>query len=45
MCLPEINEKKAMHLKENKQEYIGVLGGRKGKGEIMKLYYNLKKQN
>lgn len=35
-------EKEAMSLKQNKEQYIGELGGKKGKGEMMWLYYNLK---
>ena len=31
-----------MNLKENKEEYMGRYKGRKGKGEMLQLYYHLK---
>lgn len=33
----------AMDIKENKKGYMGGFGGRKGKGKLMQLLYNLKK--
>lgn len=35
-------EKEAMILKESKKGFTGGLGGRKWRGELMQLYYNLK---
>jgi hypothetical protein len=36
-----INEKDGMYFKGKKERYIGWFLGRKRKGKIIKLYYNL----
>lgn len=33
--------KEAIDFKKSKEGYMGRLGGMKGKGEIMQLYFNL----
>lgn len=37
-----ISEKEAKHLKDTKKKYMGRFRERKGKGEMILLYYNLK---
>lgn len=37
ICLCNNNEKEAMNLKEIKERYMGGLGGKKGKGEMIIL--------
>ena len=34
MCIIINENKEAMHLKESKQEYMGMFGGRQGKGDV-----------
>lgn len=42
MYVAPVDEKSSMNFKESKGGYMGDFGGRKGKGEITYLYYNLK---
>jgi hypothetical protein len=41
MCTYVYEKREAMNLEESKVSYMGVFGMRKGKEEIMSLYYNL----
>ena len=38
----QLVKNEAMNLKENKEKFTGEFGGRKGKREMMLIYYNLK---
>lgn len=40
----KINKKEALNLKEIKEVYITRSEEKKGKGEMLQLYYNLKKK-